>query len=96
MVCDLFHFVYQQRNLHQFDVSVRWIPVQMCVGEDESCARVDVLEEGDDGDVVLAQDTVEHVVCLLEILTLHGDSAELDEVFFYQLIPSDASCGQRR
>jgi len=57
--------------------------VQMCVGEDESCAGVDVLEEGDDGNVVLAQNTVEHVVCLLEILTLHGDSAELDEVFFY-------------
>ena len=57
--------------------------MQMCVGEDESCAGVDVLEEGDDGNVVLAQNTVEHVVCLLEILTLHGDSAELDEVFFY-------------
>lgn len=94
MVCDLLHLVYQQRDLHQFDVLVRWIPVQMCVGEDESCAGVDVLEEGDNGDVVLAQNTVEHVICLLEILTLHGHSAEFDEVLFYQLIPSDASCSQ--
>lgn len=50
------------------------------VGYDQAGARLLVLERANDSDVVLPQYPIEHVVGLLEIRPLHGNSTVLHEM----------------
>jgi hypothetical protein len=82
VVRDLVQLVHEHRDLHQFDVPELGVPVDVGVGDDQAGSGGAVLEEGDDGDVVLGHDAVEHVLRLLEVRTAEGDLVELDEVLF--------------
>lgn len=86
MVGDLLDFIHHERDLYELHVAELRVPFQMGVCNDESCACFSVLERTDDGDVIPNKDTVEHIVGLLEIRTLHGDLVELDEVLFNKLV----------
>ena len=59
------------------------------VGDDEPGPRLLVLHQADDSNIVLAEYAVEHVVCLLEVLPLHGHRTEFDELLFDQLVPDN-------
>ena len=59
----------------------------MRVGDDKASARLFILEETEDGDMILREDAIEHMVCLLEIGTLHCEGIELDEMLLDQGVP---------
>ena len=86
VVRHLLDFVHKQSNLHQLDISVLRIPAYVSIRDDEACAGLPVLKEADDRDVIFRENSIEHIVCLLQIGTLHRDGAELDEVLLDQSI----------
>jgi hypothetical protein len=87
VVANLVQLVHEHRDLHQLDVAELGVPSDVRVGDDEAGPRVAVLEERDDGDVVLRHDPVEHVLRLLEVRSAHRDLVELDELLLHQCEP---------
>ena len=58
----------------------------MRVDDDNSCTALLVLEQTDDGDVILDENTIKHIVGLLEVRSLHGCRAEFHEMVLDQRI----------
>jgi hypothetical protein len=85
-MCDLLNLVDEQSGLDELDIPVRRIPVNVCVRNYKTSARFFVLHETNDGNVVLAQHAIEHVVCLLEVLSLHRNGTEFNELLLHQLV----------
>jgi hypothetical protein len=59
----------------------------MHIGDNEARPGFLILEEADDRNVVLCQNAVKHMICLLEIRTLHCKGVELDKVLLDQSVP---------
>lgn len=83
---DLLDLIDEKRDLDELDVAIRRIPVDMSIGKNDASARFLHLKEADNGNMVFAKYTVEHVICFLEVGTLHCDGAELDEVTFDEAV----------
>ena len=58
----------------------------MRVDDNNSCTALLVLEQTDDGNVIFDENTVEHIVGLLEVRSLHGCRAEFHEMVLDQRV----------
>jgi len=85
-MCDLFDFVNEEGSLDKLDIPVSRVPVNMRIRDDEACSSFFVLQQTNNGNVVFAQYAIEHVICLLEVLSLHRNGTEFDELLLHQLV----------
>ena len=58
----------------------------MRVDDNDSCTALLVLEQTYDGDMILDENTIEHIVGLLEVRSLHGCRAEFHEMVLDQRV----------
>jgi hypothetical protein len=75
-------FLQEDANLNKLDIPEIRVPVNVQIRDDESCTCGPLLEEGNDGNVIPLEDTVEHVVRLIKVFALNSDRAELDDLVF--------------
>lgn len=77
---DALELVHEHGDLDELDVLELGVPVDVGVGDDETHAGLAMLEQGDDRDLILGHDPVEHVLRLAEVGPAHRDLVELDEL----------------
>lgn len=84
---DLFDLLDEHRRLDELDVSEDLIPLDVDVGNDETRARRGVFEQTHNGNVILAHDSVEHIVRLAHVGPLKSDLIELNDALFNEVVP---------
>ena len=80
LIGNALQFLHEDTNLNELDIPEIRVPVNMQIRDDEPCTCGPLLEEGNDGNVIPLEDTVEHVVRLIKILSLDRNRAELDDL----------------
>lgn len=78
--CDLLQLVHEHSHLNKLDIPELVVPVNVRVGYNQACARLAMLKQSHDGNVVLRHHPIEHVFRFLEIGSAHCDLVELDQL----------------